>query len=185
VPTDLQVLKSPRSIAKGEGVADLDLLELLAADHGNIATADPQHIVAQVAQHLRVERDLLYPAIEGHVKDASEVLAVLRQAEQSMEECLAAYEDHPTPQNLQTLRAAVEDHEEMQARLFGKLRHQLPLWLLRELADTVVFSIGGSPTHPHTHIPERGPIGEVAEELAGVADHMRDRLHREHADGSG
>lgn len=156
---------------------ELDLLDLLSADHRTIAGADPRHVVADVAQHVQVERDLLYPAIREYATDAKSTLEDLRRAERSLEQRLSDYENDPSTDKFSAVQAEIREHVEMQEPLFEELRQSVPDWRLRELAAIVGFSIGGAPTHAHPHIPESGPIGEVAEELAGVADHLRDRLH--------
>lgn len=158
-------------------MSDPDVLDLLSADHQNLASAEPGSLVPVVMQHLTVERDLLYPAIDEYLSDGDEVLRTLRATDRGLEERLAAFEQDPSPLHENEVRAAIGEHIESRDRLFGQLRDGLPEEVLQDLLDTVSLSIGGSPTHPHPGWPDHGAAGEVAEVIATVADHLRDRFH--------
>lgn len=158
-------------------VADLDLLELLAADHQRLLGEEPPS-VADLSQHLSVERDLLYPAIRHHVEHGDAVVQRLRRAERRLEDSMADLEHGGAaqPERVIRLMSALREHVDTQERLFTGLRRVLPPESLVRSAQTVPLSIGGSPTHAHPHLAEGGPMGEIVEDLASVSDHVRDRL---------
>ncbi|HET9076986.1 MAG TPA: hemerythrin domain-containing protein [Acidimicrobiales bacterium] len=154
---------------------DLDLLDLLSADHQLLLAGAPG--VARVSQHLSVERDLLYPVIRHRVAGGEAVVAELRRQERRLEDRLAAVEADPTPLEQERLMEAIGDHAAQQEDLFARLRGLIPAEDLRAPMETVPLSIGGAPTHAHPQLAEGGPRGELAEDVASVADHLRDRVH--------
>jgi hypothetical protein len=163
-------------------MAELDLIELLSADHQNLAVVDPDSLVGAIAQHIAIERSLLHPAIEAYHSDAGAVLRSLRDTDQRLEERLAQLQDEPNSENRIAVGTALADHIDQQERLFPQLRESIPEETLQELAEEVSFAIGGSPTHAHPHLPDHGPLEEIAADLAAVADHVRDRVHKHDRD---
>jgi hypothetical protein len=154
-------------------------LDLLSADHRNLVSAEADVLVSAVTQHLTVERDLLYPAVTTYADDGEAIVEDLRAGARLLEERLAELEEDPSADHQVGAQAAIQQHIDNQRRLFPQLRESIPGDTLRELADKIRFSIAGSPTHPHPHLPDTGLIGELAEGLAGVADQLRDELHGE------
>lgn len=163
---------------------DLDLLELLSADHRNLLAEEPPS-VADLSQHLSVERDLLYPVIHRYAEHGEAIVHGLRRDERLLEDRMADMEVTTTPEEERSARlaAAVRGHVQTQEALFVELRRSLPAAALIRSAGTVPLSIGGSPTHAHPHLAEGGPVGEIVEDLASVSDHMRDRLHPRETSG--
>lgn len=159
---------------------DLDLLDLLSADHKNVLAAGPGEIVVEVSQHLSVERDFLYPEIRQYVEDGAGVLDRLRDADHLVEESLRTFDKGPSAQARSSLDKAIAAHVRLFERLLPTLRDQIPSSRLQELVESVPLSLGGSPTHPHPHLAEGGILGEVIEDAASVADHLRDALHPHH-----
>lgn len=158
-------------------MADVDLIDLLSADHGNLLAAGPQTVVSQVSQHLAVERELLYPAIRHHCREGGRLVDGLREADRALEERLAELESDPTPESGARLDEAIRDHVASLERLFPRLRREIPVDRLVEAVETVPWSIGGAPTHPHPRLAGNR-LGEVVEEdLASVSNHVRDRAH--------
>lgn len=161
-------------------MTDLDLLELLSADH-RILLEEPAPNVSELSQHLSVERDLLYPAIRHHLPDGEAVVGDLRRSERRMETLLEAYEKGPGADSELPgeLRQAVCEHVTGQERLFTRLRQEIPAADLVRPVATIPLSIGGSPTHGHVRLATGGPAGEVAEDAASAADHWHDRVARD------
>lgn len=162
---------------------DVDLLNLLTADHQNLLSADPRSIVSETAQHLSVERDLLYPAVREYVDGAEDLIERFRASERLVEERLAPFERDPTPEARSALETSIRDHAKTFESAFSELRGQIPQGVLDELTKTVPLTIGSAPTHAHQNLAEGGIIGELAEDVDSVADHLRDRLHPRHEPG--
>ncbi len=158
---------------------DVDLLELLSADHQNLITDESDSFVATLTQHLTVERTLLYPAIEKYESGGKAIVEDLRGADHLLEVRLAALEADPTPENYGAVDAALRAHVDRREVLYPELRRTIPASHLEELAGEVPLTIGGSPTHPHPHLPDHGALGEVAEQLEVIADRLHDKLHHE------
>lgn len=165
-------------------MADVDLLELLSADH-RILLEEPAPNVSELSQHLSVERDLLYPAIRHHLPDGETVVADLRRSERHIETLLEAYERRRGGESDDLpgeLRQAVCEHVTSQERLFARFRQEIPEADLVRAVATVPLSIGGSPTHAHVRLAAGGPAGEMAEDAASAADHWHDRVARDRRD---
>lgn len=160
-------------------MAEMDLLDLLLADHRNLLEGRERNLVAAVSQHLSVERDLLYPAIREFCLDGEEIVEGLRHSERALEERLSDLEAAPTAEHQSELDQALRDHAAMETHLFPELRRVIPGWRLVEVLDTVPISIGGSPTHAHPRLAEGGPMGEVVEDVTSVADRLRDRAQHQ------
>ena len=168
---------SPEGSATLCEVPDVDLLHLLTADHRNLLSADPRSIVSETAQHLSVERDLLYPAVREYVDGAEDLLERFRASERVVEDRLAPFERDPTPEARLALETSIREHAKSLESVFPALRNQIPQGVFDKLTETVALTIGSSPTHAHQNLAEGGIIGELAEDLDSVADHLRDRIH--------
>jgi hypothetical protein len=160
-------------------VPDVDLLELLSADHRNLVAAESDSFVASVLQHVTVERTLLYPAIEEYESDGRAIVEDLRDADHVLEQRLGRLEADPTPENRSDVDAAIRAHVARRQVLFPQLRRTIPASRLEALADEVPLTIGGSPTRPHPHLPDHGALGEVAEQIEVIADRLHDKLHHD------
>jgi hypothetical protein len=158
-------------------VPELNLLDLLSADHHNLGEAAPAPEVLAVSQHLAVERDFLYPAIARNVEDGESVVADMRHAERQLEERLRDVEKDATRERLERLRDAIRDHVSVQEDLFGQLRRVIPESDLLIPSESIALSIGGAPTHGHPHLAEGGLIGAIVEDFASAEDHLLDHLH--------
>lgn len=156
-------------------MTEIDLLDLLAADHRNLLSAGITTVVAEISQHLAVERELLYPLITRHCERGEEILERLRLTEHRLEDRMSELETGSTRAGRRTLDEAVEEHARQQEMLFPELRRSIPASALRAVLDTVPLSVGGAPTHAHPFLAEGGPAGEIAEDLASVTDRIRDR----------
>jgi hypothetical protein len=165
-------------------VADLNLLDLLSADHQNLLEAAPAIEVLEVSQHLSVERDLLFPLISDRLSNGNDIVEDLRQAERELEERLRDFERDATEEHEGRLKETIEEHVTEQEQLFARLRELLPESDLLKPVETVALSIGGAPTHAHPHLAEGGAIGELIEDVTSVADHTLDRLHHRKGPGS-
>jgi hypothetical protein len=161
-------------------VPEVDLLDLLTADHQNLLSSGPGSIVSETAQHLSVERDLLYPAVRKYVDGAEELLERFRASERLVEERLAPFERDPTLEARLALETSIREHAKNLESAFSALREQIPQAVLDELTETVPMAIGSAPTHAHQNLAEGGILGELAEDLESVADHLRDRIHPQH-----
>lgn len=157
-------------------MADLDLLDLLSGDHGNLLEARKPSVLT-ISQHLSVERDLLYPVIRRHLPGGDAVVERLRHSERRLEELLASVEASATEDARARLARAVRLHVTQQERLFVRLRREVPGAVLTRPVGTVPLSIGGAPTHGHRALAEGGPVGEIMEDVTSVADHLGDRVH--------
>jgi hypothetical protein len=160
-------------------MADLDLLDLLSADHENLVEADRAALIQVVLQHLTVERDLLHPAVKRYLPGGEARLEELRAADRDLEGRLARLEHEATPDHEAEVRSAISEHVEHQEPVFEQLRASCPEDVLSHLADGVVTSIGGAPKHPHPGLLHHGRIGEVVEELADIAAEVRDKVRGE------
>jgi hypothetical protein len=160
-------------------VPDVDLLQLLSADHRNLVAGEGDSFVASVLQHVTVERTLLYPAIEEYESDGRAIVEDLRAADHQLEQRLATLEADPTPENRGEVDAAIRAHVARRDVLYSELRRTIPASRLDALAEEVPLTIGGSPTRPHPRLPDHGALGEVAEQLEVIADRLHDKLHHE------
>ena len=158
-------------------MADLDLLDLLGADHENLSAADRKVLVRVILEHLTVERDLLYPVIERDLSDGEGIVDQLRHADRLLEERLSRFEAEATPANEGEVRVAVGEHVDRLERLFPVVRDSTPEATLQELADGVVLSIEGAPRHPHPGLLHHGRLGEIAEDIADIATDIKEKLH--------
>lgn len=159
-------------------MSDLDLLDFLSADHLNFLEPGAVPPVAVIAQHLSVERDLLYPDIQHHAEGGERIVDGLRMSERYLEARIADFESEGTPEQRERLEAALQAHVDDQERLFVQLRTLIPEDVLIRSAGTLALGLGGSPTHGHRDLADGGPLGEVVEDVRSVFDHWRDRLHR-------
>ena len=156
---------------------ELNLLDLLSADHENLREADPDSWVSRVSQHLAVERDFLYPAIAENVEDGNTIVEDLRDAERRLEERLRDYEGKASTEHLERVREAIRDHVTVQQKLFADLRDVVPEPALLIPTESIALSIGGAPTHAHPHLAEGGWLGALIEDFTSAEDHILDRLH--------
>jgi hypothetical protein len=164
---------------------DIDLLDFLSADHQTLLEAVPAPRVVDVAQHLSVERDFLYPAISHHVAYGEATVGELRRAERQLEEALRDFEKNPDAEHCERLRSAIADHVDSQKELFGRLRELIPEAALLTPPESIALSVGGSPTHAHPHLADGGLIGHLVEDLTSAVDHTLDRVHGERDPESG
>jgi hypothetical protein len=168
-------------------VADLDLLDLLSADHQNLGTIEQDALVKTILEHLWVERELLHPAIRDHADHGDEIVDTLLALDDRLEDRLADLDDAANSQDpvaddalseAETeVRAVLSEHIATQEEIFPKLRDSIPAGILGDLAEGVPLAIGGAPTRPHAGRPE-GFLGEVAEGVAAATDHLRNLFHR-------
>jgi hypothetical protein len=151
-------------------MSDFDLLELLSADHMNLRTdvTSPEAVTA-VEKHLTVERALLYPTIASHLDDGQSVAEELRSIDDTLVDALGK-RDGAAESNV---TAALEAHIRAQESHYLKLRQVVPAKKLQELGDQVPFVMEEAPTRLHPHLPDHGPLREVASELAAAADQLR------------
>ena len=156
---------------------DLDLLDFLSADHQTLVEATPAPRVADVSQHLSVERDLLYPVINHHVAYGEGIVEDLRTAERQLEEKLRDFEKDPIADQGERLRAAIAEHVDSQKQLFTRLRDLIPEAALLTPSESIALAVGGSPTHAHPHLADGGLIGDLVEDITSAVDHTLDRLH--------
>lgn len=159
-------------------MAGTDLIDLLAADHQTLLEAEDSSLVMLLSQHLSIERDLLYQGITEYCIDSEQTLRRLRNSDASLEACMSEYESEQTQQSRVALDQALHTHIDTLDLLFPELRKCIPGWWLTQSVDMVPMIIGGSPTHGHRILSESGPIGEVAEDIAAIADHIRKRVHK-------
>lgn len=164
---------------------DLDLLDFLAADHQTLLEVVPAPRVVDVAQHLSVERDFLYPAINHHVAYGEAIVEDLRRAERQLEEKLRDVEKNPDAEHRERLRSAIAVHVDSQKELFARLRELIPEAALLTPPESIALSVGGSPTHAHPHLADGGLIGHLVEDLTSAVDQTLDRLHGEKDSESG
>jgi hypothetical protein len=159
-------------------MAEADLLDFLSVDHQTLLGADSQTVVSQVSQHLGVERDLLYPAIRQHCQEGHALIDRLRDADRALERQLSDFESSRTSEAKTKLDMAIREHVDFLDPLFEQLRKDIPAAQLAEAGTMVPWSIGSAPTHPHPHLAGN-PMGEALEEdVATVADHIRDWARR-------
>jgi hypothetical protein len=159
-------------------MADLDLIDLLVADHQNLMEVDDDHVVTLLSQHLSLERDLLYQAITEFCPDGERTAERLRSHEGGLEQAMAQFESSVNVENGAALDEALRAHIDELESLFPELRKSIPDWWLTGVLDMVPVIIGTSPTHGHRHLGESGPIGEMREDLSSITDWIRDRRHR-------
>lgn len=159
-------------------MADIDLIDLLAADHQTLVEADDTSLVSLLSQHMSVERDILYQGITEYCLDGEGTVQALRGEERRLEDAMSAFESRPEEANRAALRVAVSTHIASLETLFPELRKCIPGWWLSQVVNMVPAVIGGSPTHGHPSLAAGGPVGEVAEDLSAIADYIRNRAHR-------
>jgi hypothetical protein len=154
-------------------MADLDLLDLLAADHVNLRTdVTGPEAVAAVEKHLTVERALLYPTLRSHLGDGRASVDELRTIDNTLVDALARGDGAVDGETA----VALEAHIGAQEAHYAELRQAVPATKLRELGDQVPWVLAEAPTHLHPHLPDHGPLREVAAELAAAADQYRDDI---------
>jgi hypothetical protein len=158
-------------------VPDVDLLDLLSADHQNLVSVEAGSLIREVLEHLTVERDLLHPAIEEYESGGKDIVESLRDADRMLEERLATFEHDQSPGRETDVRTLITEHIERQEPLFEQLRLSCPEETLVKLVDGVNTSIAGAPKHPHPGLLRHGRFGEVVEEFVDIADEIRDKLH--------
>jgi hypothetical protein len=170
--------------------AALDLIELLTADHRNLEEVDSADLVRVVLEHLWVERELLHPAVREHAEGGEEIADSFLATDDRLEDRLADLEEaratteqpEGTAEEAEAeVRSVVAEHIAGQEGLFPKLEAEIPQELLTELAEGVPLAMGGAPTRPHGDRPE-GFLGEMAEDVAAAADHLRRLFHHESND---
>jgi hypothetical protein len=162
-------------------VPDIDLLDLLSADHQNMVSAEAGSLIEVVLPHLTVERDLLHPVIDEYEPNGKGVVDELRDLDRTLEDRLAAFEHDRSPDRERAVRHAIAAHIEREELLFPLLRVSCPEDTLQKLVDGVATSIAGAPKHPHPGLLRHGRLGEVVEEFADIADEIRDKLHGDRA----
>jgi hypothetical protein len=152
-------------------MADLDLLELLSAEHVNLRTdvAGPAAVTA-IEKHLTVERALLYPTVASDLEDGQAITDELRGIDNSL---VAAVSKRGGTVSDNEIAAALEAHIGAQESHYSQLRQVVGAEKLRELADQVPLVMEEAPTRLHPHLPDQGPLREVTSELAAAVDQFR------------
>jgi hypothetical protein len=158
-------------------VPEANLLDLLSADHQNLLDA-PTVEVAEVSQHLSVERDFLYPKIHHHLADGEAVVDGLRHAERQLEERLRDLEKDPSAAHQDRAQEAIAEHVRSQEELFTSLRQTIPESEWLEPLESIALSIGGAPTHAHPHLADGGLLSGLVEDITSAADHTFDRFRQ-------
>jgi hypothetical protein len=152
-------------------MADLDLLDLLAADHLNLRTAVPgPEAVHAVEKHLTAERALLYPTLASHLDHGHAIADDLRVIDNTLVDALA--KTGGTADATTALEAHIQAHESH----YAALRQAVPAKKLQELGAQVAWAMLEAPTRLHPHLPDHGPLREIASELAAAADQLRDDI---------
>jgi hypothetical protein len=168
-PQDSSNFEEP-SLGYGMTMPDeIDLVDLLRADHHNLRDSlDDEGFLSALVEHLTVERALLYPEIEHSLAGGGEAVTRLRATDTSLEEIAQAQNGGSSE--------ALRVHAEGQDALFSQLREAVSPERLIELARQVPLVMAEAPTHFHRHIPDHGPLREIASEIAASVDQIEDRL---------
>ena len=156
---------------------DLDLLELLQADHVNLRKSEGHpELEESVAKHLTAERELFYPLVARKSICSHDELHELRAIDRSLVEAVLAAKADPSSQ--ETLEQAIETHISVQEALFSIVRDQVDRATLTRIAEDVPLTVAEAPTHVHPHLLDHGPLIGAAEDIAEAVDTFEDRFRR-------
>ena len=156
---------------------ELDLLELLQADHLNLRESEGHAELEEVvAKHLTVERELFYPLIVRRSICSHEELEELRTIDRSLAN--AVLQAKADPSSEEALKQAVDTHISVQEALFSIVRDQVDPATLLRIAEDLPLTVAEAPTHVHPHLLDHGPLIGAAEDIAEAVDTFEDRFRR-------
>lgn len=153
---------------------ELDLLELLTADHANLrGLVGTAGFPEAVTRHVTAERELLYPAVEKEKVASPEEVSEMRSLDTDLERAAAAGDPAEMGRTLET-------HVSVQQALFDLARTEVSRERLVALGRRVADSMEEAPTHIHPHLPDHGPLQRVVSDLTATIDQVEDSLpHRD------
>lgn len=172
-----------------------DVVDVLVSDHDELQTlvstvaaappdtADEDRLavtIAELARHLVVEEDYLYPTVREITPDGAP-LAEDALAGNATVERLAKRIEEASPEErgalLHSLSETVRQHIQMTEQvLFPRLRQHCPPGQLRFLAGQVMMAKRTAPTRPHPHDPRRAPWSQIVTPGIGLVDRIRDAM---------
>ncbi len=156
---------------------ELDLLELLQADHVNLRESEQRpELEEAVAKHLTVERELFYPLVARRSICTHAELEELRTIDRSLAE--AVLQAKADPSSEEALKRALETHISVQEALFSIVRDQVDPATLLRVAEDLPLTMAEAPTHVHPHLLDHGPLIGAAEDIAEAVDTFEDRFRR-------
>ena len=155
----------------------LDLIELLQADHLNLRESEGHPEVEEaVAKHLTVERELFYPLVSRRSICSDEELDELRTLDRSLADAVVKARTDPSSQA--ALNQAIETHISVQEALFSIVRDQVDEATLLRIAEDLPLTMAEAPTHVHPHLPAHALLEGAAEDIAEAVDTFEDRFGR-------
>lgn len=146
---------------------------------------DRKEILTQLMQtlalHVSLEKQLLIPVLNGHVRDGPAVAERIRDDHDHVEKILTRIERRKfnspdIPDWVNELHAILERHiDEANATVFPGLRDALTTDQLGELGERMVSNKRHMHTHAHPVRPDNGPIADLTAKVAQRLDGRRDR----------
>jgi hypothetical protein len=140
-----------------------------------------QQLLHTLALHVSVEKQMLVPVVKDRVANGGRPGPTTGRLPRRG----GAHSRYPgSPQSqlsrrpdlVNRLLHLTDDHiAEWQGAVVPVLRRALTETELADLGAAMVSDERDFLTHPHPHLPDSGPLAEVARRVAGLVDHNRDK----------
>ncbi len=182
-------------------IAREDVVEILTADHremveliGQIkSTPDPDRrrdladtVIAEVMRHAVAEEMYVYPAVEEHVPEGTEMVAHDKEEHQEIVELMKQIENldpsDPSFMNrIGELEGLLKHHaKDEESDQFPRLRAHLTSEQLVEMGHKVEMAKKLAPTRPHPSAPHSELFHKTIGPGVGMIDRLRDKLTGRH-----
>jgi hemerythrin-like domain-containing protein len=185
-------------VSTGDTTTQLDAIELLTTDHGEVdqmfaqleSLPDGQQkedlvreVIKELSVHAAIEEQILYPVMRRSLNDGDSKVEEAIDEHQKVKETLAAIERTDSSaqrqQHLQALMNDVRHHvKEEERELFPELRAAVSEQELRQIGSELAAAKKMAPTHPHPDAPNTPPGNLVGGVAAAVMDKARDAINR-------
>ncbi|MFB9448714.1 hemerythrin domain-containing protein [Dactylosporangium vinaceum] len=164
------------------------MLDLLDEEHRQLdrlctraesSPAASEVLVATLARHLSAEEQYLYPAFEGVLPDAHDVVERELAADAELLVALRRLHTSADRTALHTVAEQVRSHtHRTTADVFPALRTHCTDDELVRLGNRVEIARSAAPTRPHPGTPSTPPLNKLVDPALGVMDKLRDALTR-------
>jgi hypothetical protein len=149
---------------------DIDLVDLIVADHDDLLALDEDDVVTSITKHLALERALLYPAIERYLPNGKGLVAEMHRIDRVLEQGLEELESDQSEEENLTVAKDLLAHIDGQRDALDALKRTVAPERLQELTDQVPLILATAPHRPHLHAPDHGSLGEIASEIDARID---------------
>jgi len=140
-----------------------------------------KQLLQTLSLHVSMEKQMLVPVVKDRLTDGEVLAGALSDYHDEVEHIQVILDrrkvNSPDVPDLVTqLLDLTEAHvAEAKASLFPALREALSIPELGELGTAMVSNERRLRTHPHPHVPEKGPLGKIGRRITSIIDRRRDK----------